>query len=215
MFYLNVGYQWSLVSSIEDLKSGLFLASGNSSERLARTQFPDFTRVLLDPQLYLAGLDSEACSKVCARLASFPWFGVKNLPEFDSGEMKRREWDAKMKAAVRTNWPGRPPSGEHVSYACRAAIEYQESAGCSHILLPSPLIDEREGEADTLATWLDASLDIVEETEVALPVLATVAIDESTLNEDAFEDAGFLDSVVDQVTPNYSPNSEQEKRTIA
>jgi hypothetical protein len=68
------------------------------------------------------------------------------------------------------------------------------------VILPAPLIREREEEGATLAAWLDAGLRVAAELEVAQPLLATVALSDATLNEDAFKPAGFLDSLVDHVT---------------
>ncbi len=68
------------------------------------------------------------------------------------------------------------------------------------MILPAPLIRDREEEGTTLAAWLDAGLAVAAELEVGQPLLATVALSDATLNEDAFRPAGFLDSLVDHVT---------------
>src|SRR5690606_36938109 len=79
------------------------------------------------------------------------------------------------------------------------AIEFQLNLGCNQVILPAPLISEREDEAATLGEWLDHGLAVGEEMEVGQPLLATIAVEESVLRNNAFEDGGFLDAVVDQV----------------
>lgn len=199
MFLLNIGYRWKLASELEDLDGAVFLASGNTSERLRRSRQPEFKRLLFDPQLYLARLDANICKKTCARLASYEWFGVPGIPSFDSGVGNRSKWEEALQGIVPTNWPSRPPEGE-IQAACLAAIQFQLDVGCTHIILPSPLIEEREGESALQATWLDEGLQAAKALDIGQPLLTTVALSESVLNDQAFFPAGFLDTIVDQVT---------------
>ena len=126
---------------------------------------------------------------------------MRNLPEFNSGETKRRDWDKNVQKAVKKHWPQKSPQGEDNIYeACYDAIEQQISLSCSHIILPSPMLTEREDEASTLGKWIDESSAAIDELEVGQPVLATIAISDKALNDQAFEANGFLDTVIDQVT---------------
>jgi hypothetical protein len=201
MFLFNVGGKsWSLASEVEEVRGALFLAASHPNVRFTRRAGPDLTRVLLDPQIYLATLDRAACSKACGRLASHPWFCVPDVPEFDSSVSGAREWQKQVANVAAKSWPGKPPRGKSVRAACRFAIECQLGFGCTHIILPAPLIEEREDEGATVAEWLDEGVAVAEELAVAQPLLATVAISDATLNDDAFATAGFLDALVDQVT---------------
>jgi hypothetical protein len=193
MFLLNLGYKWNMA---DEARGAVLLPSGNSSERILRSKLPEFQRILFDPQVYLSGLRGPDCSKVCARLATYPWFGVPNMPRFESSEMKRRDWEKLIQAAVIANWPGKPT--ENIEGACVGAIEFQIQISCTHILLPSPLIVAREDEAQAQADWLDAGLAAAEELEIGQPILATVALHDGVINEAAFSPAGFLDTVIDQ-----------------
>ena len=130
MFFLNVGYKWTLV---EEARNGVILPSGNDIERVRRVSMPEFKRVLFDPQLYLAELPAADCAKVCARLGSYPWFGVE-LPGFESSSMRRREWQQLTQAAVANAWTGQPPNDPE--YAVRSAIEFQTNIGCTHVICP-------------------------------------------------------------------------------
>lgn len=203
MFSLNLGYRWNLATVIEGLQGRVYLPQGNSRIKLTRAAHAESQSVLFDPQLYLAGLDVTQCNKVCTRLASFPWFGVNGLPTMEDGQVASA-WDALARPIVSENWLGRAPKGdEKIIQACREAIEYQLQIGCAAIILPSPLASEREDEAQDQAHWLDAALDVAQNLEVGQPLIATVALSETVLSEAAFEPAGFLDTVVDQVTARH------------
>jgi hypothetical protein len=201
MFALNLGYRWNLASTTAGIHDVIYLPQGNSRPRLQRAPRTEAQGVLFDPQLYLAGLDAEQCTKACVRLASFPWFGVNELEAFDSGTGKLTDWEAASRAVIAELWTATPPDGDNaIATACRDVIEFQVGLGCSAIILPSPLITEREDEAQVPAQWLDAAVEAARELEVGQPLLASVALTETVLNDSAFLPAGFLDTVVDQVS---------------
>jgi hypothetical protein len=202
MFFLNVGYRRNLTAAEEGYDGVLYVAFGHDRERLSRAPRADTGAVLFDPQLYLAGLDAEKCSKFCARLASYPWFGVEGLPQFDSGTSTRQEWMKQVQQAVAERWPGKVPTGvDEIAEASRSAISFQLELGCSQIILPSPLLIEPEQEAEAQGEWLDAALIVADsEFDVEEPVLATVALHDSVLSDDAFSVGGLLDTIADQVT---------------
>jgi hypothetical protein len=201
MFLLNLGGRgWNLAEEIDELRGAVLLSSANADVRFTRKAGPQLGRLLIDPQIYLAGLDKTSCSKVCGRLATHPWFLVPDVPAFDSGVHKQREWQKEIEGIAADHWPGVAPEGDGIEDSCRAAIECQVQFGCSHVIIPSPLLTEREDEGATLAAWLDAGLGVAGEMEVGQPLLATIAVHESTLNDPAFNPAGFLDALVDHVT---------------
>lgn len=198
MFLLNLGYKWTF-ANLDGLHGAVLLACGNPSARLVRDHpGGEFQTLLFDPQLYLSGLRVEGRVKVCARLASYPWFQLKGVPEFDSSVSKRGDWLSQVKDLVAREWTGQPPADP--SDAARRAIEFQVSMGCTAVVLPSPLLEEREDEAETLGAWLDAALTVADELEIAQPQLATVAVSEAALNSSAFEPGGLLEAIVDQVS---------------
>lgn len=198
MFFANLGFRWTVGSDIERLSGAVLLPSGNHRERLMR-RLPEFRRLLFDPQLYLIALNAEECTKTCARLATYPWFGVE-ITSFDSDAGGLREWEASVRDKVRGSWRGKPGDGDEVGDGCLSAIRFQIEIGCSHVILPAPLITEREDEAETQARWLDAGIAAAESADAGQPLLATVAVSETALNDAAFESGGFLDTVVDQLS---------------
>lgn len=199
MFLLNLDYRWNLSTELERLQGVIYLPTGSTSERIARAPTAEVRRILLDPQLYLAGLDAKKSTKTCARLATYPWFGV-DAPEFDSSAASRKDWENSVRDIIADSWPQSVPQGDGVYAACRSALEFQMNLPCTHLLIPTPLIVEREDEAQSLAEWLDSGLEAAQDLDVGQPLIATVAVAESALNDAASEPAGFLDSIIAQVT---------------
>lgn len=199
MFALNEGYNW-FSTNAANLEGVIYLAQGNDRERMRRSPQASVTKKLFDPQLYLAGLTGDESAKSCARLASYPWFGIDGVPEFDSGENVRRKWQQQVQDFVKENWSGCAPDEDKRAECATSAVAFQADLGCTHILTPSPLIAEREDEAESCALWIDAALDAADELETGQPVIATVAVSEAVLNDASFKEGGFLDTVVDQVT---------------
>ncbi len=200
MFLLNVGYKENILADVEELKGAVYLAARHLNVRFTRKPGPELARVMLDPQLYLAGIDISTCAKACVRLASHPWFCVPGVTRFDSGLAGVKEWQRSVEEAAMRRWPGMAPEGALIEHSCRASIECQLGFGCTHVILPAPLITEREDEGGTLAQWLDTGLEAVSEMEVSQPVLATVAVSDITLNNETFSQGGFLNALVDQVS---------------
>lgn len=189
-----------MASDVDVVRGCVILASGVSSAAAIRRAKPNVRRILFDPQLYLAGLDASDCQNTCRRLASFDWFGV-DVPEYESTEQSMRDWEREVANSIATSWPQAPADTDDGIYeACLSAIEFQEQLGSTHIILPSPLLQEREQETTVLTAWLDKGIDAANEIDPAQPLLASIALDERILNDAIFEDAALLDTIVDQVT---------------
>lgn len=195
MFFQNVGYRWPVLTDDTTGKGLLFLPSGNDRLRF-NDSLPDSQR-LFDPQLYLSTLDAKTCQGVCARLSSYPWFGVAGIPEPQNFEGKKA-WQEAVEKAVLSAWKRTLPTD--IKKACTDAIRFQLGMGCAFVILPAPLISAREDEAQTEAAWLDAALEAAIELDVACPMVGTVAISEAVLNEQCFESGGFLETVIDQLS---------------
>jgi hypothetical protein len=197
MFLLNLGSKWPL-ANVHGVNAAVFLAEGNDRSKMSRPVPRDFERLLFDPQLYLAGLDARRCGKSCSRLATHRWFGVRDLP--DQGEMSARDWMAEIRNAIANLWPGEPPLISDAQSRSLDAVSFQVEIGCSHIILPAPLIERREDGATLLGEWLDAGMSAREELDAGQPLLATVAISDAALDTTAFQPGGLLDALIDQTT---------------
>ncbi len=200
MFLLNVGYKWNFAREFDNCHGIVILPSYNHSERLKNAGNVDFQRVLLDPQVYLAQLDEAECTKTCAKLSSYKWFNNGDAPTFGEEGQKISDWIKLLEDYTEENWVGSvPEEDDEIINLCNEAIQFQARNGCTHIILPMPLITEREDEAEIQANWLDICLKILDEDDIAQPALATIAIDEAVLNETVFDSAGFLDTIIDQI----------------
>lgn len=197
MFFLNLGYRWTLADP-DQLDGVVHLASGSIAERFERSRLPELHRVLFDPQLYLAGLPVKDCAKACGRLATYKWFDVPGIETFDSGSMTQPEWELKVRTHVSKEWRGHAPKGAGVKASCAACVQFQSNLGVSSVILPCPLIEDRDDQLKTQCVWLDTALDVCDHLEVPQPLVATVALSESAISEPSFKPARFLDSIVDQ-----------------
>src|SRR5262249_40062887 len=156
----------------DSLHGVVYLATSNDAERMRRRPLADFSWQLFDPQLYLSTLDGGDCAKVCGRLASYPWFGIDGVPEFNSGDQTQNAWLQDMQDLVRSNWHGGPPTEDAIMPAARSALLFQADRGCTHLIAPVPMIAEREDEAETAAVWIDAAIDAAQELDLGQPVIA-------------------------------------------
>ena len=66
-------------------------------------------------------------------------------------------------------------------------VSFQVDIGCSHILLPTPLIERREDGAALIGAWLDAGISACEGLDVGQPVLASIALSETALDDSVFQ----------------------------
>jgi hypothetical protein len=158
-------------------------------------------RLLLDPQLYLAGLNAATCSKTCANLASYGWFLCDDIPEFDSDVQKQNEWKDEARAAVAASWRGRPPTrNKDIEIAVRMCVETQVRLGCEAVILPSPLLVDASSDYTEQIEWLERGMRIARKVTEKVPRLATVAISDSCLRSiDPWSNA-LLDLILDHVS---------------
>jgi hypothetical protein len=143
MFLLNLGWKWTF-AALDGLRGAIVLPSGNPVHRVLADGPGDFQVMLLDPQLYLAGLQVKHRAKICGRLACYPWFGVPDVEKISTTQGSRRELDAQIRALVVERWPGHPPAD--LGECALGAISFQVECGCTSIILPAPLVDAREDE---------------------------------------------------------------------
>lgn len=195
MLLLNLGYDLGIGADIDGISGAIALSAKNYSYRFE--DLHEYQKLLIDPQLYLSSLDPATCLGTCAHLATYPWFQTPNIPTLEEGQ-KKPEFQKKVKDLTTKNWSRQLP--QNIYDSCLSAITFQSKHKCTHIILPSPLITEREDEGALQAEWLDQGLRAVADTDQPRPVIATVALDEGVLNATVFSPAGFLDTIVDQTS---------------
>lgn len=92
---------------------GIIAASAVPYPQLARRSFmpyPHLQHRMLDPQVYLAGLDPRTAQGTVFKLATYPWFGT-NPPAFDSATHRTiAAYKTETMARLLEEWPGRAPT---------------------------------------------------------------------------------------------------------
>src|SRR5688572_14509315 len=204
-FYVAIRYRVPPAEACGDAVGGVIFPAGVALHTLQRRDFddehPHLQRRLLDPQLYLSGLDASACVKSCVNLASYGWFNVDGLAEYDSALMTQGEWKKRAERQVARGWTGRLPRAAGTIHATvRRCIETQRGLGCEAVILPAPLLSDPASDYSSELAWIDAGLQVQSEVDADAPYYVTVAISDSCLRGVDRWASQQLDLVLDQVT---------------
>lgn len=196
-FLLNLGYKWS--GPPRNSTDGyVFNPSGINREQASRREFQyvDGQWLLFDPQLYLASLDGEVCSKTCANLVTYPWFGI-TIPSYDSAEMSTKDWMTEVKSTTAWN-PIIPEEAEAIKAAVRECLQFQVSFGVTHLIVPVPLIENSDDQFGMQLKWIDAAAELKD--EFRLPMFATVAISDYLLATYNPSENPLLQTILDNLS---------------
>jgi hypothetical protein len=152
---------------------------------------------LLDPQIYLAGLDADTCPDVCTNLVTYPWFKRTAPQRYDSGQLTQRAYVNRVRATVGDLWQGLPATTEEA--AVREAIDFQVQLDCDYLILPSPLAIDLGTQYATELEWLDQGLAAAAELAPGRPTLATVALCDTCTFSVPPKDNPLIELVLDHV----------------
>src|SRR5438093_12518819 len=86
MLYLNVRYKFAAPDNAGPVAGGIIAASAMPMDQLMRRDFRKHTYLqhrLLDPQLYLSGIDPNVGRGPVVKLVAFPWFGKPAVPAYE------------------------------------------------------------------------------------------------------------------------------------
>lgn len=166
-----------------------------------KLKYPHLQTLLFDPQLYLAGLDANQSKERCAKLATYPWFGISDeLVPYDSKEQTQSGWMAEVERRVGTIWPGHAPNeGEKIETAARTCVDLQRGLDCEAVILASPLTHDPSSDYGPELEWLDRGLRYARDA-TDLPVYATVAISDLCLRYSPPESNHFIEMIADAVS---------------
>lgn len=187
MFYYNARWSFALEVTPDPIPGSIIASSCVSAVDLRKRKFSDHGHLatrLLDPQLYMAGLDPAIQPTVVERLASYPWFHGQDVPQYDSGEYRNpTEWKKKHGKELLAKWTRAvPKTSAAIKRSARAAVEMQQAIGCSSIVLAGPLTTIADQTFESELAWIDAGLAACAEFRVAEPVYATVALSEAVMH---------------------------------
>ena len=205
MFYFNTKYYFKLAAgSPDNIAGGIVAASAMFAGQLARRAFEGVSFLqhrYFDPQLYLAGLDPRSGGDAVFKLGTYPWFGVPDVPAYDTAKHKRQtEYKTTVAPKVIAGWTRGVPSGpQAVRSAARAAVKLQVDLGCEGIILPAPALDSISRGVQDFMKWTDAGLDACREFKVAGPVYATVALCDTVVANHVALDHPVLGAATDQI----------------
>lgn len=213
-FYSTIGYKFALTGTVNPAGSVLLCgalpihqlqrrqpAPAKGRKAKAAPKHPHMARLLFDPQLYLAGLDTIQSPKACAKLATYPWFGLASLlATYDSGQQRQAGWMAAAEARIGSIWPRSAPTAtSEIQLGVRECVNLQVSLGCEAIILPSPLTYDPSSGYVAELEWLDEGVAYAR-TVTALPVLATVALADVCLRFAEPESNQLLELIADAVS---------------
>lgn len=188
---------------VAGVDGALIYASGIPLHELERRDFDKYDhtkRRMLDPQLYLAGLDVAKAGKTCTKLASYGWFDG-SAHAFDSSKEKQSEWRASAAARVQQSWTGAlPTTAATIEDRVRLCVDAQHRLGCESIILPTPLISTPGVDFAEQLAWLDPGLELAARIAPGVPRLATVAISDTCVRGVDPWTSSALDTLLDQVS---------------
>ncbi|WP_420645421.1 hypothetical protein [Candidatus Leptofilum sp.] len=208
-FYANLGYRFKAPNKTEVpllLHGSIILSSAIHMDQLVRRrnlekQYPHMRRRLFDPQLYLAELDANESSGHCAKLATYPWFGIKDLDRYQSSIQKQSDWKKEIEKDIVKLWPRTTPTDpEIIKNSVAECIDIQCRLGCQAIILPSPLTQNVNSNYSRELVWLDAAIDYVAKAKIRLPIYATIAISDNCLRSTEPFSNTLVDLILDTVS---------------
>lgn len=207
-FFASARFRMAVPPGIVGIDGAVIFPAGIPLPTLTRRKwvhfvkkYPHLQRRLLDPQLYLAGLNGATCRKACASLASYGWFGGSQVEKYDSSKHTQAEWRKKVQSKIHAQWTGDAPKGQK---AIQTAIEVccvtQVVMGCEAIILPSPLTTDPSTDYSTELMWLDDGLGISGKIGQGRPRLATIALSDTCVRGTDPWTNPLLELVLDQIS---------------
>ena len=186
MFYYNARYRFTVPDIEPPISGSIIAASAVSYIDLQKRKLGKFAHLKkrhLDPQLYMATVDEALDPKVVQKLGTYPWFHGNDIPQYDSDEHESPTmWKKTVGPQIVSKWTRTVPTDPAtVRNAAKAAITLQISLGCEIVLLPGPLTTMADLSLQAEIEWIDAGLSVCQEMGVTIPVYATIAIAEDSL----------------------------------
>lgn len=92
--------------------------------------------------------------------------GLTEVPDFDSGAQKIKEWEADVEGDMEDgSWDPNLPSEIGLIQDCiRAAFEFQRDIGCTKFIAPAPSVEDyEEASLDRQLQWMEAADSVAED----------------------------------------------------
>src|SRR5207244_5853628 len=141
MLYLKVRYKFAAPDNAGPVAGGIIAASSMPMDQLMRRDVRKHTYLqhrLLDPQLYLSGIDPNVARGPVVNLVTFPWFAKHAVPAYDSDKHGTlAKWKSKHSDELVAAWKRAPPVRADMEAAARAAVQCQLDLGCHAVIVPT------------------------------------------------------------------------------
>lgn len=200
-FYYIARYKMR-VPGADQAAGAIIMPSGIPSHTLSRRNLNTaaLERRLLDPQMYLGGLQPDRCRNACTCLASYPWFLADGVAPYDSGQQSQAEWRAATQAEIAARWRPTPTAQADIARAVDECVRFQIQLGVEAIILPSPLTCDHASDYSRELEWLESGLERARQLAPERPALATIALSDTCLRGFRADENGLLELILDQVT---------------
>lgn len=204
-FYVSAKYKMAIPATVP-VAGGVIVPSGVAAHALARRdlvkKFPHLARRLLDPQLYLVGLNPATCRKACANLASYPWFPVKKRVVYDSKKHKKQAvWNSSVQRDIHKQWVGALPTDDAgINDSIRLCLQVQHIIGVEAFILPAPLTQDIGSAFDVELEWIEKGMALAHAVDAERPVYASIALSDTAVRGSDPWANRLLDVILDQVT---------------
>lgn len=207
-FFVTAKWRMDIPDSLSPA-GGVIMPSGLAAHELERrkleNKYPYLKRRLLDPQLYLLGLNAATARKACANLSSYPWFPVKSRKIYDSQKHKKpsqkKAFRDSVKADVPKTWVRDLPTDDaKIADAIRQCLDLQNKLGVEAFILPAPLTIDINTSFDVELDWMERGMETAKALDANRPVYASIALSDTTVRGPDPWSNPLLDIVLDQVT---------------
>jgi hypothetical protein len=206
-FFVSAKWRMDIPNTVNPA-GGVVMPSGITAHELERRKLKNYqylTRRLLDPQLYLIGLNAPTSRKACGNLSSYPWFPVKDRKTYDSQKHKKQSqkkaFRESVKADIHKTWVrDLPTDTTKVSDAIRHCLDFQKRFGVEAFILPAPLTIDINTPFEMELDWMERGIETAKAVDADRPAYASIALSDTTVRGPDPWANPLLDIVLDQVT---------------
>ncbi|AFQ46249.1 hypothetical protein [Desulfosporosinus meridiei] len=197
MFLYNRGH-FGTIDGVDP--QGVIMASSSiNSDKLCKRQAYDLSTVLLDPQYYLHGIDKDRCKKTFSNLCSYPWYEKTKSSKPKVRTTKSISGKINIISSRDLSVSLSSYSSELEIQECiKSCFALQELVGVTDLIIPTPLVVNREDQFSEQLKWLKAASKL--KGNYSKPFLATIAISDKALLDCDINDNQMVQTLLDNAS---------------
>ncbi|MDU1031898.1 hypothetical protein [Clostridium sp.] len=196
MYLLNRGY-YTKINDELSIDGVVFSPSQLERPKIERRDKKYNKIRLFDPQLYFPIESKPNFKKTFTKLATYPWYNPE-VEEFNSKEMKITDFLKNLSNNNSIDNVTYPTSEEDMARRIQSCIEFQLDLGCSHIILPTPLICDIEDGYTEQLRWINTGIKLIN--GINKPILVSVAFTKDVITQREFDQNTLLSIILDNLT---------------